>query len=105
MDGTIYPSQHFPLGVTFVCQAGNFWTLLRTSIFSSYKHLTKAEIRIQQYNGKKRRIDVAPIFAFTIIIILIITITTTSIFIVTLGLFRLHKLTHQRTAFTTGSNT
>ena len=29
-DGTIYPSQHFPFGATFVCQAGNFWNLLRT---------------------------------------------------------------------------
>ena len=30
IDGTIYPSQHFPIGAAFVCQAGNFWTLLRT---------------------------------------------------------------------------
>ena len=31
LDGTIYPSQHFPFGAAFVCQAGNFWTtLLRT---------------------------------------------------------------------------
>ena len=29
IDGTIYPSQHFPFGAAFVCQAGNFWTLLR----------------------------------------------------------------------------
>ena len=27
----VYPSQHFPLGAAFICQAGNFWTLLRTS--------------------------------------------------------------------------
>ena len=30
IDGTIYPSQHFPFGPAFVCQAGNFWTLLRS---------------------------------------------------------------------------
>ena len=35
IDGTIYPSQHFPFGAAFVCQAGNFWTLLRIYIFSS----------------------------------------------------------------------
>ena len=29
IDGTIYPSQHFPFGGAFVCQAGKFWTLLR----------------------------------------------------------------------------
>jgi hypothetical protein len=29
IDGTIYPSQHFPFGAAFVCHAGNFWTLLR----------------------------------------------------------------------------
>ena len=29
----MYPSQHFPFGATFVCQAGNFWTLLRTYFF------------------------------------------------------------------------
>ena len=29
IDGTIYPSQPFPFGAAFVCQAGNFWTLLR----------------------------------------------------------------------------
>ena len=29
-DGTIYPSQHFPFVAAFVCQAGNFWTVLRT---------------------------------------------------------------------------
>ena len=28
----MYPSQHFPFGAVFVCQAGNFWTLLRTPI-------------------------------------------------------------------------
>ena len=28
IDGTIYRSQHFPFGAAFVCQAGNFWTLL-----------------------------------------------------------------------------
>ena len=32
IDGTIYPSQHFPLGAAFVCQAGKFWTLLPTSL-------------------------------------------------------------------------
>ena len=26
----IYPSHLFPFGAAFVCQAGNFWTLLRT---------------------------------------------------------------------------
>ena len=26
IDVAIYPSQHFPLGAAFVCQAGNFWT-------------------------------------------------------------------------------
>ena len=30
IDGTIYPLQHFPFGAAFVCQAGNFWNLLRT---------------------------------------------------------------------------
>ena len=30
INGTIHPSQHFPFGAAFVCQAGNFWTLLRT---------------------------------------------------------------------------
>ena len=30
IDGTIYPSQCFPFGAAFVCQAGNVWTLLRT---------------------------------------------------------------------------
>ena len=29
IDGTIYPSQYFPFGAAFVCQAGKFWTLLR----------------------------------------------------------------------------
>ena len=29
IDGTIYPSHHFPFGAAFVCQAGNFFTLLR----------------------------------------------------------------------------
>ena len=29
INGTVYPSQHFPFGAAFVCQAGNFWTLLR----------------------------------------------------------------------------
>ena len=28
IDGTIYPSHYFPFGAAFVCQAGNFWTLL-----------------------------------------------------------------------------
>ena len=32
IDCTIYPSQHFPFGAAFVCQAENFWTLLHTSI-------------------------------------------------------------------------
>ena len=27
---SVYPSQHFPSGAASVCQAGNFWTLLRT---------------------------------------------------------------------------
>ena len=36
IDGTICPSQHFPLGTAFVCQAGNIWTVLRTSPF--YEH-------------------------------------------------------------------
>jgi hypothetical protein len=30
---TIYPSQHFPFGAAFVCQARNFWTLLHRSKF------------------------------------------------------------------------
>ena len=29
IDGAIYPSQHFPFGAAFACQAENFWTLLR----------------------------------------------------------------------------
>jgi hypothetical protein len=28
IDGAVYVSQHFPFGAAFVCQAGNFWTLL-----------------------------------------------------------------------------
>ena len=39
MDGTIYPSQHFPLGAAFVRQAGNFWILLR-NIQKFYMMLT-----------------------------------------------------------------
>ena len=31
IDGTVYPSQHFPFGAACVCQAGNFWTLLRNN--------------------------------------------------------------------------
>ena len=31
IDGTIYPSQHFPFGAAFVCQVGKFWSLLRIS--------------------------------------------------------------------------
>ena len=30
IDGTIYPSQHFPFGAAFLCQAEKFWTLLHT---------------------------------------------------------------------------
>ena len=33
IDGTIYPSQHFPFGAAYVCQPGNFWTLLRTFFY------------------------------------------------------------------------
>ena len=33
IDGTIYPSQHFSFGAAIVCQAGNFWTLLRVYIY------------------------------------------------------------------------
>ena len=36
IDGTIYPSQHFPFDAAFVCQAGNFWTLLRTTYHTTY---------------------------------------------------------------------
>ena len=32
IDGTIYPSQHFPFDAALVCQAGSFWTLLRLRI-------------------------------------------------------------------------
>ena len=28
----MYPSQHSPFGAAFVCQAGNFWTLLRSLV-------------------------------------------------------------------------
>jgi hypothetical protein len=35
----INPSQHFPFGAAFVCQAGNFWTLLRTYLVGSSRHL------------------------------------------------------------------
>jgi hypothetical protein len=59
--------------------------------FSSYNDVTKAEIRIQLYN-KTKNIDIAPRFAFTIIITIIMSILTTTIVMVTLGLFRLHKL-------------
>ena len=34
IDGTIYPSQHFPFGAAFVYEAGNFWNLLRS--FQNY---------------------------------------------------------------------
>ena len=27
---SLYPTQQFPFGMAFVCQTGNFWTLLRT---------------------------------------------------------------------------
>ena len=33
IDGAIYPSQHFPFGAAFVCQAGNFWTHLPIYIY------------------------------------------------------------------------
>ena len=36
----LYPSQHFPYGAAFVCQAGNFCTLLRICplfLYSYYK--------------------------------------------------------------------
>ena len=34
VDGAIYPSQHFPFGAAFVCQAGNFLTLPRIIPFT-----------------------------------------------------------------------
>ena len=37
IDGTTYPSQHFPFGAAFVCQAGNFWTVLRTLGFGKIR--------------------------------------------------------------------
>ena len=47
IDGTIYPSQHFPFGAAFVCQAGNFWVLLISNSLTntkSFKVLTKATV-------------------------------------------------------------
>ena len=44
IDGTIYPSQHFPFGAAFVCQAGNFWNLLRT-------YIAQKQTALQQYRG------------------------------------------------------
>jgi hypothetical protein len=35
IDGAIYPSQHFPYGAAFVCQAGNFWTHPRIFYYST----------------------------------------------------------------------
>ena len=32
IDGTIYPPQHFPFGAAFLCQAGNFRTLIRMRV-------------------------------------------------------------------------
>jgi len=31
-DGAMYPSQHFPFGAAFVCQAGKFWTHPRSIV-------------------------------------------------------------------------
>ena len=39
-DGTTYPSQHFPFGAAFVCQAGNFWTLLRVLYKPTFRPLS-----------------------------------------------------------------
>ena len=36
---TLYPSQHFPFGAVFLCQAGNFWTLLRKCDFVYPQHV------------------------------------------------------------------
>ena len=32
------PTQIFPFGAAFVCQAGNVWTLLRTSVDATITH-------------------------------------------------------------------
>ena len=38
----VYHSQHFPFGPAFACQAGNFWTLLRTQLArTALKHQRK----------------------------------------------------------------
>ena len=34
IDDAIYPLQHFPCGVAFVCRARNFWTLPRMPLLS-----------------------------------------------------------------------
>ena len=52
--GTIYPSQHFPFGAAFVCQAGNFWTLLRIIYMepkiNEIKNKVKYDKRIKDRN-------------------------------------------------------
>ena len=35
----MYPSQHFPFGAAFVCQAGNFWTHPQMNGFIQYTRL------------------------------------------------------------------
>jgi hypothetical protein len=40
IDGAIYPSQYFTIGAAFVCQAGNFWTLLRILFDVAYQWRT-----------------------------------------------------------------
>ena len=37
INGAVYPSQHFPFGATFVCQAGNFWTHPRNYVHKCSK--------------------------------------------------------------------
>jgi hypothetical protein len=43
IDGAIYPSQHFPFGTAFVCQAGNFWTYPRTFWYISRPDVIKPD--------------------------------------------------------------
>jgi hypothetical protein len=60
IDGTIYPSQHFPFGTAFVCQAENFWTLLRRFAFLQPHFLvryiipkTKTDLFKTCFHGRK----------------------------------------------------
>ena len=46
----LYPSQHFPFGAAFVCQAGNFWTLLRTFISLTLPRIRRSQTIYLRYS-------------------------------------------------------